>query len=121
MAIDDVEAVPAGVMLTDRALTPIESAYLPAIKALCEKNNAALALMMLPMADSQGPIEISKQVLALGIPIVAASLESMFGEIPTERIKENYSDHIHFNENGARRSAEVFGPALQALLPRPGS
>src|ERR1700722_18749285 len=113
-------AIPPGVVLTDRALTPIESAYLPAIKALCEKNNAVLALMKLPMADSQGPIEISRQVLALGIPIVAASLESMFGDIPTERIKENYSNHIHFNANGARRSAEAYGPALQALLQRTG-
>jgi hypothetical protein len=113
-------AISPGVVLTDRALTPIESAYLPAIKALCEKNNAVLALMMLPMADSQGPIEVSRQVLALGIPIVAASLESMFGDIPTERIKENYSDHIHFNANGARRSAEAYGPALQALLQRTG-
>ena len=106
--------------MTNRALTPIESAYLPAIKALCEKHNAVLALMKLPMADSQGPIEISRQVLALGIPIVAASLESMFGDIPTERIKENYSNHIHFNANGARRSAEAYGPALQALLQRTG-
>jgi hypothetical protein len=113
-------AIPPGVVLTDRALTPIESAYLPAIKALCEKNNAVLALMKLPMADSQGPIEISSQVLALGIPIVAASLESMFGDIPTERVKENYSNYIHFNANGARRSAETFGPALQALLQRTG-
>jgi lysophospholipase L1-like esterase len=108
------------VVLTDRALTPIESAYLPAIKALCEKNNAALALMKLPMADSQSPIEISSQVLALGIPIVAASLESMFGDIPAERVKENYSNYIHFNANGARRSAETYGPALQALLQRTG-
>jgi hypothetical protein len=113
-------ATPPGVVLTDRALTPIESAYLPAIKALCEKNNAALALMKLPMADSQSPIEISSQVLALGIPIVAASLESMFGDIPTERVKENYSNYIHFNANGARRSAETYGPALQALLQRTG-
>jgi hypothetical protein len=113
-------SIPPGVVLTDRALTPIESAYLPAIKALCEKNNAVLALMMLPMADSQGPIEISRQVLALGLPIVAASLESMFGDIPTQRIKENYFDHIHFNANGARRSAEVYGLALQAQLQQAG-
>jgi hypothetical protein len=113
-------AIPPGVVLTNRALTPIESAYLPAIKALCEKNNAALALMKLPIADSPGPIEISSQVLALGIPIVAASLESMFGDIPTERVKENYSNYIHFNANGARRSAETYGPALQALLQRTG-
>jgi lysophospholipase L1-like esterase len=107
-------------VLTDRPLTPIESAYLPAIKALCEKNGAALAILMLPMTNSQGPTEVSRQVLALGIPIVAASLESMFGDIPTERIKENYFDHIHFNANGARRSAEAYGPALQALLQRTG-
>jgi hypothetical protein len=110
------EPMPPGIVLTDRALTPIESAYLPAIKALCEKNGAALAILMLPMTNSQGPTEVSRQVLALGIPIVAASLESMFGDIPTERINENYFDHIHFNANGARRSAEAYGPALQALL-----
>jgi hypothetical protein len=104
------------VILTDRPLTPIESAYLPAIKALCEKNGALLAFMQLPMADSQGPIEISRQVLALGVPIVAASSEMMFGNVSAEHIKENYYDHLHFNSNGSRRSAEVFGPALQALL-----
>jgi hypothetical protein len=113
-------SIPSGMVLTDRALTPIESAYLPAIKALCEKNNAILALMMLPMADSNGPIQVSSQVLALGIPIVAASLESMFGSIPTERIEENYFDHLHLNANGARRSAEIYGPALQALLQHKG-
>jgi len=113
-------SIPPGMVLTDRALTPIESAYLPAIKTLCEKNGAVLAFMMLPMANSQGPMDVSRQVLALGIPIMAASLESMFGDVPTERIKENYYDHIHFNANGSRRSAEAFGPALQALLPRTG-
>jgi hypothetical protein len=111
-------SIPPGMVLTDRELTPIESAYLPAIKTLCEKNGAVLAFMMLPIANSQGPMDISRQVLALGIPIMAASLESMFGDVPTERIKENYFDHIHFNANGARRSAEVYGPALQALLQR---
>ncbi len=109
-------SLPAGVILTDRPLTPIESAYLPAIKALCEKNGAILAFMQLPMADSHGPIEISSQVLALGVPIIAASSEMMFGNISAEHIKENYYDHLHFNSNGSRRSAEVFGPALQALL-----
>jgi hypothetical protein len=108
--------LPAGVTLTDRPLTPIESAYLPAIKTLCEKNGAILALMQLPMANSEGPIEISSQVLALGVPIIAASSEMMFGNISAEHIKENYYDHLHFNSNGSRRSAEVFGPALQALL-----
>ena len=102
--------------MTDKALTPIKSAYLPAIKTLCEKNDAVLAFMMLPMATSEGPIEISSQVLALGVPIVAASLKSMFGKIPPERIKENYFDPLHLNSNGARRSAPVFGPALQTLL-----
>jgi hypothetical protein len=105
-------------VLTDGELTPIESAYLPAIKTLCERNGAVLAFMMLPIANSQGPMDVSRQVLALGIPIMAASLESMFGDVPIERIKENYFDHIHFNANGARRSAEVYGPALQALLQR---
>jgi hypothetical protein len=110
------EPLPPGVVLTDTALTPIESAYLPAIKTLCEKNDAVLAFMMLPMATSQGPIEISSQVLALGVPIMAASPESMFGKIPLERIKENYFDPLHLNSNGARRSSRVFGPALQTLL-----
>jgi hypothetical protein len=108
--------LPPGVALTDRALTPIESAYLPAIKALCDKNGAILAFMLLPMAASQGPMEISSQVLALGAPIIAASSEFMFGNLPPERIKENYFDRLHLNSNGARRSAEVFGPALQLLL-----
>ena len=72
--------------------------------------------MILPMAASQGPIEISSQVLALGVPIIAASTESMFGNIPMERVKENYFDHLHFNSNGARRSAQVYGPAFQMLL-----
>ena len=105
-----------GVVLTNRALTPIELAYLPAIKRLCEENGAMLAFMMLPLATSQEPIEISSQVLALGVPIIAASPESMFGNIPPERIKENYFDPLHLNSNGARRSAQVFGPALQTLL-----
>jgi hypothetical protein len=113
-------SIPPGMVVTDTALTPIEAAYLPAIKALCEKNGAALAIMMLPMANSEGPMEISRQVLALGIPIMAASLESMFGDIPSERIKENYFDHIHFNANGGRRSAAVYGPALGALLQQTG-
>jgi hypothetical protein len=104
------------VVLTDRPLTPIESAYLPAIKALCEKNGALLAFMQLPMANSEGPIEISSQALALRVPIIAASSEMMFGNISADHIKENYYDRLHFNSNGSRRSAEVFGPALQALL-----
>jgi hypothetical protein len=108
--------IPSGMVLTDKPLTPIESAYLPAINRLCEHNGAVLVIMMLPMAGSQGPMEISNQVLALGIPIIAASTESMFGDIPSARVKENYFDHIHFNSNGARRSSQVYGPALQALL-----
>ncbi|MFZ3328967.1 MAG: hypothetical protein WA231_25210 [Methylocella sp.] len=108
--------LPPGVVLTDRPFTPIESAYLPAIKALCEKNGATLAFMLIPMANSEGPIEISSQVLALGVPIIAASSEMMFGNISADRIKENYYDHLHFNSNGARRSAAVFGPAFQTLL-----
>jgi hypothetical protein len=112
--------LPAGVTLTDTPLTPIESAYLPAIRTLCERNGALLAFMKLPMATSPGPIKISSQVLALGVPIIAASLESMFGDISAQRIEENYYDHLHFNSNGTRRSAEVFGPALQALLQQSG-
>jgi hypothetical protein len=109
--------LPAGVVLIDRPLTPIESAYLPVIKTLCEKNGALLAFMLLPMATSQGrTIEISNQVAALGVPIIASSPESMFGNIPSDRIKENYFDYLHLNSNGARRSAQVFGPALQTLL-----
>jgi hypothetical protein len=106
------------VILTDRPLTSIESAYLPAIKALCERNGAILAFMQLPMANSQGPIELSSQVLALGVPVIGASTEMMFGKVSADRIKENYFDRLHFNSNGSRRSAEVFGPALQELLQR---
>ena len=69
--------------------------------------------MQLPMANSQGPIELSRQVLALGVPVIAASTEMMFGNVSADHIKENYFDHLHFNSNGSRRSAEVFGPALQ--------
>jgi hypothetical protein len=108
--------LPPGVVMTDRPFTPIESAYLPAIKALCERNDAILAFMQIPMANSEGTIEISSQVLALGVPIIAASSEMMFGNISSDRIKENYYDHLHFNSNGARRSAAVFGPAFQTLL-----
>jgi hypothetical protein len=104
------------VVLISRALTPIELAYLPAIKALCEEHGAMLVFMRLPLATSQEPIEISNQVLALGAPIIAASPESMFGNVSSERIKENYFDPLHLNSNGARRSAQVFGPALQTLL-----
>jgi hypothetical protein len=109
-------SLPPEVVLTNRALTSIELAYLPAIKTLCEENGAMLAFMRLPLATSQGPIEVSSQVLALGVPIIAASPESMFGNIPSERIKENYFDPLHLNSNGARRSAQVFGPAFQTLL-----
>jgi hypothetical protein len=109
-------SLPPEVVLTNRALTSIELAYLPAIKTLCEENGTMLAFMMLPLATSQGPIEVSSQVLALGVPIIAASPESMFGNIPSERIKENYFDPLHLNSNGARRSAQVFGPAFQTLL-----
>jgi hypothetical protein len=108
--------LPPGVVLTNRTLTSIELAYLPAIKTLCEENGAILVFMMLPLATSQEPMEVSSQVLALGAPIIAASPQSMFGNIPSERIKENYFDPLHLNSNGARRSAQVFGPALQTLL-----
>lgn len=108
--------IPSNIALTDTPLTPIKSTYLPAIKKLCEENGAILVFLQLPMADSNGLIEISSQVLALGVPIIAASAEAMFGNIPIEHKKYNYSDHIHFNSNGARQSARVFGPALQALL-----
>jgi hypothetical protein len=108
--------LPPGVVLTNRALTPIELAYLPAIKALCEEHGAMLVFMRLPLATSQESIEISSEVLALGAPIIAASPESMFGNISSERIKENYFDPLHLNSNGARRSAQVFGPTLQTLL-----
>jgi hypothetical protein len=108
--------LPPGVVLTNRALTSIELAYLPAIRALCEENGAKLAFMMLPLATGQEPIEVSSQVLALGVPIIAASPKSMFGNISSELIKENYFDPLHLNSNGARRSAHVFGPALQTLL-----
>ena len=104
------------VVLTNTALTLIELAYLPAIRALCEDNDAKLAFMMLPLATSQEPIQVSSQVLALGVPVIAASPESMFGNVSSERIKENYFDPLHLNSNGARRSAQVFGPALQTLL-----
>jgi hypothetical protein len=108
--------LPPGVVLTNTALTLIELAYLPAIRALCEDNDAKLAFMMLPLATSQEPIQVSSQVLALGVPVIAASPESMFGNVSSERIKENYFDPLHLNSNGARRSAQVFGPALQTLL-----
>jgi hypothetical protein len=108
--------LPLGVILTNKALTSLELAYLPAIKRLCEDNGAKLVFMMLPLATSQEPIEVSSQVLALGVPIIAASTESMFGNISSENIKNNYFDPLHLNSNGARRSAQVFGPALQTLL-----
>ena len=114
--------LPAGVVVTDRALTPIESAYLPAIKSLCAKNGAVLALMLLPIATDNQPraIEVSNQALALGIPIIATSLGSMFGEETAGRREEFYSNYIHFNANGARQSAKVYGPALQALVGQAG-
>ena len=108
-------SLPAGVILTDRPLTPIESAYLPAIKALCEKNGAILAFMLMPMADSAGPIEISSQVLALGVPIIAASSEMMFGDISADRIKENYYDHLHFNSNGVPSKRGGFWPGAPSV------
>ena len=108
--------LPTGVVLTNRALTSIELAYLPAIKTLCEENGAMLAFMMLPLATSQGPIEVSSQVLALGVPVIAPQPESISGNISSEPPKENYFQPLHLNSNGARRSAQVFGPALQTLL-----
>ena len=68
---------------------------LPAIKALCEEHGAMLVFMRLPLATSLEPIEISSEVLALGAPIIAASPESMFGNISSERIKENYFDPLY--------------------------
>jgi hypothetical protein len=114
--------LPSEVSVSDTPLTPIETTYLPAIKSLCEKNGVELAMMMEPIADDDDPrrIVVSRQVLALGIPIMAASRERTFGDAPIDRIREYYSNYIHFNSNGARRNAEVYGPVLQAILARSG-
>jgi hypothetical protein len=112
----------AEVTFANKPLTPIESAYLPAIKALCEKNGAVLTLMFEPRANApdRKAIEVSRQAVALGIPIMAASLERMFGDAPTERIREHYTNDPHFNANGARQSAKAYAAALQSLLEQAG-
>jgi hypothetical protein len=110
--------LPPGVALIDAPLTPMQSAYLPAIKALCEKNGAVLALLKQPLAEHQDPdvIRVSRQVIALGIPIVATSRTRMFDHAPIEKIRQHYFNYFHFNSNGARRAAQAYAPALAALL-----
>jgi hypothetical protein len=114
--------LPEEVALTNAPLTEIESAYLPAIKALCEKNGAALALMIQPRGDAaeRRTIEVSRAVLALRIPVIAVSLERMFGNATTEQIREHYEDGRHFNANGMRQSARVYAAALEELLEKAG-
>jgi hypothetical protein len=113
---------PAWVNLTDEPLTPIESTYLPAIKALCEKNGAVLALMLPPEATvrDKSKIEISRQALALGIPIMAATLDMLFGDVSDGSVKDHYSDQRHLNKNGARQGAKAFATPLQVLLTQAG-
>ena len=112
--------LPPEVALIDTPLTPIEAAYLPAIKALCEKNGAQLVLLKQPFADHQDPrvIRVSRQVIALGIPIVAATRDRMFGNASKDKIREYYYNYFHLNSNGARRTAQAYAPALRELLQR---
>ena len=110
--------LPPEVALIDAPLTPIEAAYLPAIKALCEKNGAVLVLMKQPFAERQDPkiIELSRQIIALGIPIVATSRERLFGDTPKAEVVKFYHNYFHLNSNGARRDAQAFAPALSEFL-----
>jgi hypothetical protein len=105
-------------VLVDKPLTPIEAAYLSAIKALCDKNGATLALIYEPFADHQDPdtIEMPRQLLALDVPIIAETRNRMFGSAPIEKIRQYYSDYFHFNSNGAREAAKIYEPAVGALL-----
>jgi hypothetical protein len=110
--------LPEDVIVTDAPLSPIESAYLPALKALCEKNGAELVIMRLPLASApdRKVVEVSRAVLSLGVPIMVASLNRMFGDVPELRIQEQYYDARHFNFNGMQQSADAYAPALQTLL-----
>jgi hypothetical protein len=110
--------LPPQVTLVDEPITSVEAAYLPAIKALCEKNGAVLVLLKQPYAEHQDPtaITVSKQVYAYGIPIVAQSRSSMFGNVPWMRVREQYYNYFHLNANGARRAAQAYASALGDLL-----
>ena len=110
--------LPPDVVLTDWPLTPMEAAYLSATKALCEKNGAILVLMKQPFAEHQDArvMEVSRQVMALGIPIVATSRARMFDHASAQQIKSNYYNYFHLNSNGARRDAQAYAPAFAELL-----
>jgi hypothetical protein len=114
--------LPPEVALTDAPLTPLEAAYLPAIKALCERNGAVLALLKQPFAEHQDPrvIAVSRQVVALGIPIIATSRQRMYGEATVDQIRTQYYNYFHQNSNGARRAAQAYAPALGELLGQRG-
>ena len=115
--------IPPGVVLVDRPLTPIEGVYLPAIKKLCDQNGAMLALMNEPFANRQDPdtVEVPRQLVALGIPIIVETRNCMFGKTPEETILQYYSDYFHFNSNGAREGAKVYAPAIETLLGQKGA
>jgi hypothetical protein len=115
--------IPPGVVLIDNPLSPTEAAYLPAIKALCSKNNAKLAFMYEPFADHQNPniIEVPRQLLALDVPIIAETRNRMFGDATIEKMRQYYSDYFHFNSNGSREGTRLYAPAIESLLAKLGA
>jgi lysophospholipase L1-like esterase len=110
--------IPSGVVLVDKPLTPIEAAYIPAIKTLCDRNGATLALMNEPFANHEDPdtIELPRQLLALGVPIIVETRNRMFGKAHEETINRYYSDYFHFNSNGAREATQAYEPVIESIL-----
>jgi len=110
--------VPPDVRLLDQPLSAMDAFYLAAIDALCRSHGTRLAMMGLPLANAEpGTVAVSRQAMETGIPILAASIEGMFGTVPRDHFQDSYYNNSHFNAAGADRAATVFADSLLSLLP----
>ena len=112
------EALPSWVHLSGDRLGVIEEAYLPAIKSLCDRNNAILLLLRQPMffADEQAGVTIPAAFLSLGIPILVAPLKGLFADSNNDVVKMYYYNGSHLNANGARQNSFSLTPVLMAFV-----
>lgn len=112
--------VPPGVTMVDQPLSAMDAFYLAAIDELCRHHGTQLAMMSLPFAGEEpGTIAVSRQAVETGIPVLAASIEGIFGTVPRDHVEDSYYNSSHFNSAGAGRTAVVFADSLLSLLPPP--
>jgi hypothetical protein len=107
----------------DRPYSPLAATFFEKSKRLIETSGVRLAIIDIPWYDARRNERITERfywpkLFATPVDVLGVPPAQLYRGLSDDQIRLLYSDHVHYNANGAKYFTAVIAPAIAELLRR---